>query len=75
MISQMLKNRKKLVETWSESVDHNIVVKWVKNLQSEVNVTREQDKVDMQQEKVDISKESLKKILVECRIGSHQVQT
>ena len=39
----------------SESVDHNRDAKWLKNLQSEVNVTK--------QEKVDIIKESLKKIL------------
>ena len=42
-------------DIWSESVDHNRYVKWLKNLQSEVNVTK--------QEKVDITKESLKKIL------------
>ena len=39
---------------WSESADHKDV-KWLKELQSEVNVTK--------QEKVDITKESLKKIL------------
>ena len=49
----------------SESVDHNRDAKWLKDLHSEVNVTK--------QEKVDITKESLKKI--ECQIGSHQVQT
>ena len=42
-------------EVWSESVDHNRDAKWLNNLQSEVNVTK--------QEKVDIIKESLKKIL------------
>ena len=36
-------------------IDHNRDEKWLKNLQSEVNVTK--------QEKVDITKESLKKIL------------
>ena len=42
-------------DIWSESVDLNRDAKWLKNLQSEVNVTK--------QEKVDITKESLKKIL------------
>ena len=42
-------------DIWSESVDHNRGAKWLKDLQSEVNVTK--------QEKVDITKESLKKIL------------
>ena len=36
---------------WSELVDHNTNVKWLKDLQSEANVTT--------QEKVDITKESL----------------
>ena len=40
---------------WSESVDHNRDEKWLKDLQSEVSVTK--------QEKVGITKESLKKIL------------
>ena len=40
---------------WSESVDHNRDAKWLKDLQNEVNVTK--------QEKVDITKESLKKSL------------
>ena len=40
---------------WSKSVDHNTDAKWLKDLLSEVNVTK--------QEKVDITKESLKKIL------------
>ena len=31
--------------------------------------------VALKQEKVDITKENLKKILVECQIGSHLVQT
>ena len=39
----------------SESVHHNIDVKWLADLQSEVNIT--------EQEKVDKTKESLKKIL------------
>ena len=39
----------------SELVHYNRDVKWLKDLQSEVNVTK--------QEKVDITKESLKKIL------------
>ena len=51
----MLKNRKSFGETWIESLDHNGDAKWLKDLQSEVNVTK--------QEKVDITKESLKKIL------------
>ena len=55
MISQMLKNRSFGEEVWSESVDHNRDAKWLNDLQSEVNVTK--------QEKVDITKESLKKIL------------
>ena len=42
-------------DIWSESVDHNKDAKWLKDLQSEVNVTK--------QEKVDITKESLKKII------------
>ena len=42
-------------DIWSKSVDHNRDVKLLKDLQSEVNVTK--------QEKVDITKESLKKIL------------
>ena len=37
------------------SVDHNRDAKWLKNLQGEVNVTK--------QEKVDLTEESLKKIL------------
>ena len=56
MISQMLKNKKKFWgDIWNETVDHNRDAKWLKDLQSEVNVTK--------QEKVDIPKESLKKIL------------
>ena len=39
----------------SESIDHNSDVKWLKDLQSEFNVTK--------QDKLDITKESLKKIL------------
>ena len=42
-------------DIWSKSVDHNRDAKWLKDLQSEVNVTK--------QEKVQITKESLKKIL------------
>ena len=42
-------------DIWSESVDHIKYAKLLKNLQSEVDVTK--------QEKVDITKESLKKIL------------
>ena len=51
----MLKNRKRFGEIYGESVDHNRDAKWLKNLWSEVIVTK--------QEKVDITKESLKKIL------------
>ena len=40
---------------WSESTDHNRDAKWLKDLQTEVKVTK--------QEKVDITKKSLKKIL------------
>ena len=55
MNSQTLKNQKKLWgEIWRESVHHNSDVKWLKDLQREVNVTK--------QEKVDITKEGLKKI-------------
>ena len=39
----------------SESVDHNRDPKWFRNLQSEVNITK--------QEKVDITKESLQRVL------------
>ena len=42
-------------DIWSKSIDHNRDVKWLKDLQSEVNVS--------EQEKVDITKEHLKKIL------------
>ena len=42
-------------DIWSESVDNNKDVKWSKDLQSEVSVTK--------LEKIDITKESLKKIL------------
>ena len=42
-------------ELWSESVDHSRDAKWLKDLQSEVNVTK--------QEKVDITKERLKRII------------
>ena len=38
---------------WNESVDHKRDAKWLKDLQSEVNLTKH--------EKVDITKESLKK--------------
>ena len=55
IISQMLKNRKKnWRDIWSDSVDHSRDVKWLKDLQSEVCVTK--------QEIVGITKESLKKI-------------
>ena len=57
MISQMLWNQKSFVETYGVSmeVDHNRDAKWLKNLQSEGSVTK--------QEMVDITKGSLKKIL------------
>ena len=42
-------------DIWSNPVDHNSDVKWLKDLQSEVNVAK--------QEKVDITKGTLKKIL------------
>ena len=42
-------------DIWSELVDHNSDANWLKDLQSEVNVTK--------WEKVDVTKESLKKIL------------
>ena len=55
VINQMLKNQKSFGETWSELLDHNRDAKQLKDLQREVNVTK--------QEKVDITKENLKKIL------------
>ena len=42
-------------DIWGKSVSHNRDAKWLKDLQSEVSVTK--------QEKVDITKESLKKII------------
>ena len=54
-------------DMWCELVDHNRDAKWLKDLQSEVRVTK--------QEKVDITKKNLKKTLVECQVESHQVQT
>ena len=56
MISQMLKNQKKCWgNLWNEWVDHNRDAKWLKELQCEINVTK--------QVKVYIAKESLKEIL------------
>ena len=52
---------------WSQSADHKKDVKWLQDLQSEVNVKK--------QEKIDITTGSLKGYLVGCQIGSHQVQT
>ena len=46
------KSKKFLGDIWSESVDDNRDAKWLKDLQSEVNVTK--------QEKVDITKDSWK---------------
>ena len=54
-------------DMWCELVDHNRDAKWLKDLQSEVRVTK--------QEKVDITKKNLKKTLVECQVESHQVHT
>ena len=54
-------------DTWSESVDHNRDAKWLKDLQNEVNVKK--------QEKVHITKASLKRFLGEYQVGSYQVQT
>ena len=54
MISQMLKNRNGM-DIWNDSVDHNRDRKWLKDLQSEVNVTK--------QKELDITKESKKTIL------------
>ena len=51
MIRQMLKNQKSFGETYELSWDP----KWLKDLQSEVNVTK--------QEKADKTNESFKKIL------------
>ena len=45
-------SKKFLGDIWSESVDHNRDAKWLKDLQSEVSVTK--------QEKVDITKDSRK---------------
>ena len=47
--------KKFLGDIWSESVNHNRDAKWLRKLQSEVNVTK--------QEMVDMNKESLKNIL------------
>ena len=56
MISQMLKNQKSFVgDIWNERIDHNSDGKQLKDLQSEVNVSKQQ--------KVDITKEILKKVL------------
>ena len=55
MTSKTLKNQKSFGETHGVSVDHNRDAKLLKDLQSEVNVTK--------QEKIDITKESLRKIL------------
>ena len=52
---------------WSQSADHKKDAKWLQDLRSEVNVKK--------QEKIDITTGSLKKYLVGCQIGSHQVQT
>ena len=52
MINHM---KKFLGNIFSEPVDQSRDTKWLKDLQSEINVTK--------QEKVDITKESLKKIL------------
>ena len=52
---------------WSQSADHKMDAKWLQNLQSEVNVKK--------QEKIDITTGSLKSYLVGYQIGSHQVQT
>ena len=53
---------------WSQSVDHMKDGKWLQDLRSEVNVKK--------QKKIDITTgKRLKKILVGCQIGSHQVQT
>ena len=49
------KSKKFWGDIWSESVDHNRDAKWLKALQSKVNVTKH--------EKVDITRESLKEIL------------
>ena len=54
-------------DMWCKLVDHNRDAKWLKDLQSEVRVTK--------QEKVDITTKNLKKTLVECQVESHQVQT
>ena len=43
------------VNIWSQSADHKKDAKWLQELQSEVNVKK--------QEKIDTTKESLKKIL------------
>ena len=55
MIRQMLKNQKSFAETYEVSWDP----KWLKDLQSEVNVTK--------QEKADKTNESFKKILGRMR--------
>ena len=55
MISHMLKNQKFWEGIWSKLVDHNRDAIWLKDLQRQFSVTK--------QERVDITKESLKKIL------------
>ena len=52
---------------WSESVDHNRDVRWLKDMQSEVTVTK--------QEQVDKTRKSLKEILGRMPNWGHQVQT
>ena len=55
MISLWLKNRNSFEETWSQSADHKKDAKQLQDLQSEINVKK--------QEKIDITTGSLKKIL------------
>ena len=51
---------------WSQSADYEKDATWLQDLQSEVNIKK--------QDQIDITTGSLKK-LVGCQIGSHQVQT
>ena len=52
---------------WSQSANHKKDAKWLQDLRIEVNVKK--------QEKIDITTGSLKKYIVGCQIGRHQVQT
>ena len=52
---------------WSQTADHKKNAKWLQDMRNEFNVKK--------QEKMDITTGSLKRYLVGCQIGNHQVQT